>query len=70
MQRKALISARRRMNLTQVSLAEKVGISQNSVSQIEKGIRTPSMNVAVKLCNILGISLDVFVNDFKDKNCL
>lgn len=69
MKRTTLILARRKLKLSQVSLAEKVGVSQNMISQIENGVRTPSISVAIKICDTLNLSLDVFATDIKSENC-
>lgn len=39
-----------------MQLAEEVGISQTSLSQIESDIKRPSSNTIKGVCNVLGIS--------------
>jgi len=42
--------------LNQAELADKAGISQSAVSQIEKGERAPSFDVLRRLATALGLS--------------
>lgn len=48
---------REKRNLTQAQLAEKVGISQQAYSQIEKGDTNPSLETALKISSALKISM-------------
>jgi len=59
MRREALISARKRKNMTQDQLAEVVGISRAYLSNIERGAYPPSLRVAQALATVLGESTDV-----------
>ncbi len=53
------ISQRRKMQgLTQSQLAERVGITQAFLAEIEKGRKRPSLEVLEKLCEALGCSAD------------
>lgn len=53
------ISQRRKMQgLTQSQLAERVGITQAFLAEIEKGRKRPSLEVLEKLCDALGCSAD------------
>jgi transcriptional regulator with XRE-family HTH domain len=40
----------------QSDIARKIGISQNHYSQIEKGVRSPSIKIYIKLCNFFNVS--------------
>ena len=52
------------MNMSQTTLAEKVGISQSAISMIENGERTPSLGVLLKLADVLGCTVgDLLEND-------
>ncbi len=55
---------RLRSGLTQKELAEKTGLKQNRISNIEKmdNIDNLTISVAYKLCNALEITLDELVN--------
>jgi transcriptional regulator with XRE-family HTH domain len=53
------INQRRKMQgLTQSQLAERVGITQAFLAEIEKGRKRPSLDVLEKLCDALGCSAD------------
>lgn len=54
----AVSAARRARNWSQDVLAERVDVSKNHVGYIERGERMPSLDVAVRLAKILGLSLD------------
>ena len=49
---------RERLGLTQFQLSEKVGISQNFLGDIERGIKLPSIENLIRLSNIFKVSLD------------
>lgn len=57
----AVGDARRRRDLSQEELAERTELSRNHVSQIERGLRVPSLETMVALAGELGISLDEVV---------
>ncbi len=44
---------RKSLNMTQASLAERVGINSATLSRIEKGVLTPSFDTALKLVKAL-----------------
>ena len=46
------------MGLSQEALADKLEISQSTISMIEIGERTPSMKLMIKLANFFGVSVD------------
>ena len=47
--------------MTQKQLAEKLGMSDKSVSKWERGVCLPDVSVYKELCSILGISLNEFL---------
>lgn len=49
---------RKNAGLTQLELANKVGMSISAISLYEKGVRTPSVDVLFKLAEILGVSVE------------
>lgn len=53
-------------NLSQKELSDKVGVKQNTISQIESGARNPSLSVAQKLSKVLGCTVDELL---KEKEC-
>ena len=57
----AYIAGKRKgLGLTQRELAEKLGMSDKSVSKWERGVCLPDVSVYRELCGILGISLNEF----------
>ena len=53
------IAARRKgAELTQIQLAEKLGITDKAVSKWERGVAMPDTSIMPELCDILGISLN------------
>lgn len=53
-----LKSARVAKDLSQQQLAELVGVSRQTISAIEKGDYNPTINLCVKICRVLGKTLD------------
>ena len=47
--------------MTQKQLAEKLNMSDKSVSKWERGICLPDVSVYMELCEILGISINEFL---------
>ncbi len=45
------------LNLTQKDVAEMAGITFKSISEIELGIRNPSINTLNKVLDVLGLEL-------------
>ncbi len=45
-------------DLTQAELAEKAGVTRKSVNAIETGRMVPSVLLALKLANALGVTVD------------
>lgn len=52
---------RKELGLTQKQLAEKLGMSDKSVSKWERGICLPDVSVYEEYCSILGISINEFL---------
>ncbi len=57
---KYIASKRKSLGMTQKQLAEKLGMSDKSVSKWERGVCLPDVSVYKELCSILGISLNEF----------
>ena len=55
--------SRKNQGLTQEQLAEKIEVSLEYVSQIERGLKVPSMQVFIKLVEILDVSADYLIRD-------
>ena len=52
---------RKALGLTQKQLAERLGMSDKSVSKWERGVCLPDVSVYAQLCGILGISINEFL---------
>ena len=55
---KFIAECRKQVNLTQMQLAEKLGITDNAVSKWERGVAMPDTSIMLELCDILGISVN------------
>ena len=53
-----LKSARAAMDLSQQDLADRVNVSRQTISAIEKGDYNPTINLCVAICRVLGKTLD------------
>lgn len=58
---KYIAGKRKELGLTQRQLAEKLGMSDKSVSKWERGVCLPDVSVYADLCGILGISINEFL---------
>lgn len=56
--RSRIMETRERRGMNQAKLAEKAGITPAAISQIEKGLRIPTIPVLQKIANVLGVSID------------
>ena len=55
-----IAECRKKENLTQMQLAEKLNITDKAVSKWERGIAMPDASLLLDLCSILGISVNEF----------
>ena len=62
---KFIAECRKRVNLTQMQLAEKLGITDKAVSKWERGIAMPDTSIMLKLCEILCISVNELLSGEK-----
>ena len=54
-------AARAALDLSQQQLADAVGVSRQTISQIERGDYSPSVTLALKLAKICGVRVeDIF----------
>ncbi len=51
-------AARAGLDMSQADLAEKVGVSRQTISAIEKGDYNPTVNLCIAICKALGKTLD------------
>ena len=55
---KFIAECRKKANLTQMQLSEKLGITDKAVSKWERGMAMPDSSIMLELCDILGISVN------------
>lgn len=67
---KYIAEKRKTLGMTQKQLAEKLGMSDKSVSKWERGICLPDVSVYLELCKILGITINEFLagEDISEEN--
>lgn len=53
-----LKSARAALDMSQQDLADKVGVSRQTISAIEKGDYNPTINLCIAICKAVDKSLD------------
>ncbi len=53
-----LKAARAYLDMSQQDLADKVGVSRQTINAIEKGDYNPTLNLCVAICKALGKKLD------------
>lgn len=59
--------ARLKSGLSQIQLAEKIGLSEKHVSNIERGQNFPSLDTFFRLCEVFNLSLTDFGIDVKSE---
>ena len=62
---KFIADCRKRKNLTQMQLSEKLGITDKAISKWERGIAMPDSSIMLELCDILGISVNELLSGEK-----
>ena len=63
-----IIELRKKSGMTQDELAEKLGVSRQSVSKWESAQSTPDLNRILKLSEIFSVSTDILLKDELDLN--
>ena len=63
---KFIANCRKQKNLTQIQLAEKLGITDKAVSKWERGVAMPDSSIMLELCDILGISVNELLSGEKN----
>lgn len=57
------------LNLSQTELAEKVGVTRQTIGLIEAGDFNPSIKLCIAICNALGVTLnDLFWEEEENEN--
>ena len=59
---------RKQAGLTQVDVAEKLGISQPAYASWERGVKKPTQENLVKIAQILNVSVDYLVGNSNEEN--
>ena len=62
-----LAAARRRAGLTQAELAEASGVTDETISRIERGRYEPAVSTFFRLADALDVSLDQLARDDRDR---
>ena len=62
---KFIADCRKKANLTQMQLAEKLGITDKAISKWERGVAMPDSSIMLELCDILGISVNELLSGEK-----
>ena len=62
---KFIAECRKQKNLTQMQLAEKLGITDKAISKWERGIAMPDSSIMLELCDILSISVNELLSGEK-----
>ena len=60
-----IAECRKQKGLTQMQLAEKLGITDKAISKWERGISMPDTSIMLELCDILGISVNELLSGEK-----
>ncbi len=60
-----IAECRKKMSLTQMQLAEKLGITDKAISKWERGITMPDSSIMLELCDILSISVNELLSGEK-----
>ena len=55
--------ARKKLGLTQDQLSERLDVTLTYVSEIERGLKMPSMPLFIKMIEILNVSADYLLRD-------
>lgn len=53
-----LKAARAALDMSQQELADKVGVSRQTINALEKGDYNPTINLCISICKVLGKSLN------------
>ena len=60
-----IAECRKKANLTQKQLAEKLGITDKAISKWERGLAMPDTSIMLELCDILSISVNELLSGEK-----
>ncbi len=64
----AMKQARAQAGLSQQELADRLGVSRQTINAIEKGDYNPTIRLCVGICRVLGLTLnDLFWDETEEK---
>ena len=66
---KFIAECRRKTNLTQMQLAEKLNITDRAISKWETGKSLPDSSIMLELCDVLGISVNDLFGSVPSTKC-
>lgn len=58
-----LLNARLSKNFTQEEMGEMLAITQASYCKLETGVKTPSLNTLIRICEVLEITPNFLLSD-------
>ena len=58
---------RKQAGLTQVNVAERLGVSQPAYASWERGIKKPTQENLVKIAQVLNVSVDYLVGNSEER---
>jgi len=65
---KRIREERRKQNLTQEQLADKVNVTYSYIGQVERGQKGISLETLVNISNCLGVTVDFLLKDYIDND--
>lgn len=51
------------MNLSQEEFAHRAGLHRTYISQLERGIKSPTLDVVYKLCDVITLRMSEFIKE-------
>ncbi len=66
---KRIVEKRKEKNLLQKDFADMLGIAVNHLSDVERGVKRPSLELLMKISCLLNTPVDYFVKDMPNACC-
>lgn len=63
-----LSKLRKEKNMSQIQLAEQLGVSRQAISKWESGTTMPGIDSLIEISNFFGVSIDYLVKDIEQPN--
>ena len=64
---KVLCRLRKEKGFSQESFGFKAGLHRTYISQLERGLKSPSLNILSRICEALGIPMSQFVSMIEEE---